>query len=298
MPFDPARDPPRFWLAVALAVAGLGLVSGSAHAAQASVAVLPSAALEAGLRAPLVQAVSQAVSAAQLTLIGAAELDTILQGESALRGCTTPTCLERLGRLLNATALIRFAATAQSTAAGKATYQLQVDSFNIEVGAQAANMTSTCASCTTGEAAQALRELTKQVLASDAARPRGTLAIETTPPSATVFVDGNDSGLTPYQRPAFVGTHTIVLRATGYSSQQASISVTEGHTSRLDVRLMTGLDAPAVADSAAKPVYKKWWFWVIVGGAAVAAAAVTTGIVVSQPSGPTEPAHATNHISF
>ena len=295
-----ARNPQRrWWLAALLGLAGLGLGGGPAAAAQDAVAVLPAPSLAAALRAPLTQAVSQALGAAHVALLSAAELESALGGDPGLRGCATPTCLERLGRLLGARAVVGFSATAQSPGA-KATYQLQVDYFQVEVGAQSASLTSTCASCTTAEAAQSLRELTRQVVAADAARRRGVLAVESTPPSATVLVDGNDSGRTPYERPALVGTHSIVLQAPGYLSQQANISVAEARTSRLDILLLAGRDGVASPgpDSGATPVYKKAWFWVVVGGAAVAVAAVTTGVVLSQNRGPAEPAHALNHIAF
>lgn len=98
----------RGWrLAVALWGAWLALGSGPVYAAQDGAVVLPSSALATEQRAPLTQAIGQAISAAHILLIGATELDTVLQGETALRGCTTPTCLARLGRLLGASAVVR-----------------------------------------------------------------------------------------------------------------------------------------------------------------------------------------------
>jgi hypothetical protein len=266
------------------------------------VAVLPSSTLPPARTASLMQAVQRAISSARLSLVGAAEIETALQGESALRDCATPTCTERLGRLLGATAVLRFSAEAPAEGGSRASYQLQIELFNVEVGAAAASQNSTCASCTVSEVGQSLAELTRQVLAADAARPRGTLAIDTTPPSAAVFVDGNESGLTPYQRPAYVGPHTVILRATGYRPHETSVTIREQQQSHLGVLLLAGEAAPALAavaapEGAGRPQYKKWWFWTILGGVAVAAA-VTTGVVVSQNSGPATPAQSANHISF
>jgi hypothetical protein len=282
---------------VAACVVSIGMLSRSAAAAPRTVVVLPPPALAAELRAPLTHAVTQAVTAARLAAIGAAELEQTLQAEPALRSCVTTACQERIGRLLGASAVLYFMASAERTAANKATYQLQVELWSVEVGAPGASMTSTCASCTIEGAAQSLRELTRQALHADAALPRGTLAIESTPSSAAVVVDGNESGVTPYQRSAFVGSHNVILRATGYSSQEATLTVADGRTSRLNVRLVPSTDAPRAGGGEARPVYKKWWFWLALGGA-VAAAAITTGVVVNQTSAPSEPPHAINHISF
>ena len=220
-----------------------------------------------------------AALAAHLSAVGAAELEAALQGESALRTCNMPSCLERLGTLLNAGSVLVFSAAAEGAAAGRATYQLQLDAYDVEVGAQAASMTSTCSRCTPADAAKNLRELAKQVIATALAKPRGTLALDTEPPGAQVRVDGSETGRTPYQRPAFSGSHAVVLSAPGYHSQKATVTVAESHTSRLEVRLIAGSDGGAKGDGGRKPVYKKWWFWVAIGGAAVAAGAITAGVV-------------------
>ena len=88
----PVRGP-RWRLAAALCVAWLATGSSVAEAAAQGVAVLPASALAAALRAPLSQAVRQALSAAHVTAIGAAELETALSTDAALRDCTTPPAL-------------------------------------------------------------------------------------------------------------------------------------------------------------------------------------------------------------
>ncbi len=288
----------RLALAVTLCLIGLGLGAGTARAASGTVAVVPAPAVAAELRAELGQAVVQAALAAHLSAVGAAELEAALQGESALRTCNMPSCLERLGTLLNAGSVLVFSAAAEGAAAGRATYQLQLDAYDVEVGAQAASMTSTCSRCTPADAAKNLRELAKQVIATALAKPRGTLALDTEPPGAQVRVDGSETGRTPYQRPAFSGSHAVVLSAPGYHSQKATVTVAESHTSRLEVRLIAGSDGGAKGDGGRKPVYKKWWFWVAIGGAAAAAAAVTAGVVVSQMNGAAQPPQSINHIVF
>ena len=288
----------RLALAVILCLVGLGLRGGTAQAAPGTVAVVPAPAVAAELRASLSQAVVQAALAAHLSAVGDAELEAVLQGDAALRTCNMPSCLERLGTLLNASSVLVFSATGESAATGRATYQLELDAYDIEVGAQAASMTSTCSSCTPADAAKTLRELAKQVIAAALAKPRGTLALDTEPPGAKVLVDGTETGRTPYQRPAFSGSHAVLLSAPGYHSQKATITVAESHTSRIEVRLIAGSDGGAKSDGGRKPVYKKWWFWVAIGGAAAAAAAVTAGVVVSQMNGAAQPPQSMNHIIF
>jgi hypothetical protein len=265
-----------------------------AQAATGAVAVLSAPTVAPELRAPLGQAVGQAVTAARLSVVDAAALDRAMQGDPTLRECGEARCLIRLGKQAGAGALLRFAASGERISASKTTYQLQIDVYNIELGAASVQQASTCASCTVAEVAQSLRELAQQALAADARRPRGSLAVDTTPAGASVYVDGNESGITPHQRPALVGLHTVLLRAAGYHPQEVTLSIAEQRTSRLQVALVGSSGA---SSAARQPVYRKWWFWLALGGA-VAAAAVTTGILVSQTSGPSEPPHAPNHISF
>jgi hypothetical protein len=274
-----------------------------AHAGPPLVVLLPSLSeLPKDLQQRLERAVSAGLQTMNLQAIGNAERDTILQSESSLAGCDSADCLERLGRLLGANAVVRYKVSVEGASGARRTYQLQVAYHNVEIGAEGARSSQSCSGCTQSDVAKLLQELIGKVAVEDAGRPRGRLNVETTPPNAVLFVDGNELGPTPYKGPAFAGPHNLLLRATGFLSQQAKVDVYEGKTARLALQLVSGSDQP-VATTTEKPIYKKWWFWVAIGGAAVAAAAITAGVVVgttqsSAPTGPIEPMRSPNHIAF
>ncbi|MBA4364760.1 MAG: hypothetical protein C0398_01985 [Coprothermobacter sp.] len=73
----------------------------------------------------------------------------------------------------------------------------------------------------------------------------GALAVTSTPPGASIILDGTDRKMTT---PATltgvaVGSHTVLLRLTGYADGRENASVTAGTTSALQVALTKELDA-------------------------------------------------------
>jgi len=73
----------------------------------------------------------------------------------------------------------------------------------------------------------------------------GALAVTSTPPGASIILDGTDRKMTT---PATltgvaVGSHTVLLRLTGYADGQQSVTVTAGTTSALQFALTKELDA-------------------------------------------------------
>ncbi|HRI51393.1 MAG TPA: PEGA domain-containing protein, partial [Pseudomonadota bacterium] len=211
------------------------------------------------------------------------DLEVALAGEPQLKSCHTEQCRERLGRLLDAQVVARYRIKTHLLPGNKNPgWHLNAEILDVEVGALGAGLTEDCADCTVGQAADQLSDMIRRAVLQSAARPRGVLDVATEPPGASVFVDGSELGITPYKRPAFVGKHKLVLRHTGYRSQQAEVEVDETQRRRTELKLAPGTDAVPVlvVEKQKPPVYKKWWFWVAIGGAAVAAGAITAGVVL------------------
>lgn len=261
------------------------------------------------------------------------EVDSIWSGEPELRNCFNDTCLERLGRLVASRLVVYYqikltrdgsapaepaAPAPQAGAAGKdraaaanagrepppsvqakppGAWSLKVSVFDMEVGAVGATVTESCPSCTTEAAADKLIDTVKRAVLENVARPRGKLEVQTTPPNALVFVDGTELGNTPYKRLAFAGPHAVIIRSTGYLSQQHKVTVVEQQRYTLDAKLTPGTDPlPQAKD---KPLYKKWWFWTAIGGAIVVAGAVTVGVVLgTRADTSAERMPLPNHIPF
>lgn len=268
------------------AVAVLGLCATSA-AALAGTAVLLSPQLEGALppaeQSRLRLAAQKGLQAQGFMLTPDGDLEIALAGEPQLKSCHTELCRERLGRLLDAQVVARYRIKTHIGPGKKnPDWHLNVEILDVEVGALGAGLTEDCSDCAPGQAADQLGDMLRRAVLQSASRPRGVLEVYTQPPGASVFVDGSELGITPYKRPAFVGKHKLVLRHTGYRSQQAEVEVDETQRRRTDLTLAPGTDPVQVmvVEKDKTPVYKKWWFWVAIGGAAVAAGAITAGAVL------------------
>lgn len=272
----------------------------TAQAAGSAVVQEPelSGSISEAARQTLDAAIADALKEQGFTLAREQERDSILLGESQLRDCHTPLCLERLGRLLDVQLVAEYRVAVKSridSEQARSDFELELTLFDVEVGAPGATVKNSCPRCTTAKAAGMLFELTKQAVFENAARSRGAIEIHSKPTNATVFVDGTELGITPYKRGAFAGPHKLVVRHTGYRSQQVDLEVEEGKKRRLDLTLIAGSDP---VDVAQKPLYKKWWFWVAISGAAVAAGAITAGAILGTRSDLVDRMHSANHISF
>lgn len=95
----------------------------------------------------------------------------------------------------------------------------------------------------------------------------GVVHIDSTPPSATLRIDGALVGTTPYRSLSMrAGAHTLVADKPGHRSASRSIVVQPG--GELDVRLELA--------RAHTPLIRRWWFWPAVGAVAL----TVTGVVV------------------
>ena len=254
-------------------------LSGSAHAATATIVESREDGAPPAEQAKLRGAVEKALQALQIGLIPLRDVESVIAGEAQLQGCYSELCFERLGRLLDSQLVVHFRAKPLAPAGKKPGLKLSIALFDGEVGALGARLEEQCLECTESQAADKLGELTRRAVLQSAGRPRGVLEVYSQPAGAAVFVDGTELGITPYKRAAFAGKHKVVLGHIGYRSEQRETEVTQGAPHRVEVTLVLGSE-PTTATVEKTPVYKKWWFWVAIGGAAVAATAITVGVVV------------------
>lgn len=276
---------------VAAALPGLlaaVLMFGSVKSAQAGAALVLNPTVSGPLlpaeQSAIESAIKDAIRSQQFELIAPSDLETAIAGEPQLKDCDSDLCFERLGRLLASQLVVRYRLKV-SQPAGKqknADWHLNVELLDVEIGAMGARLTEDCSNCTGQAAAAQLSDMVKRAMFQTASLPRGTLEIRSQPPGAAVFVDGTELGITPYKRAAFAGKHKVVLRHTGFRSQQTDTTVEDGQKQKLDLTLSPGADPVqvVVVEREKTPIYKKWWFWVAIGGGAAAAAAITAGIVV------------------
>lgn len=62
----------------------------------------------------------------------------------------------------------------------------------------------------------------------------GSLAVESTPPGATISIDGKEMGVTPRSfHDVIIGAHRVTLSKTGYQSSTVDVTVTKDQTTRV-----------------------------------------------------------------
>ncbi len=267
----------------------------AAGGAQAASALLLEPTLDGPMlpaeQAGMMAAVTGALKGEQFEVIPPTELESTMAAEPQLKDCYTELCFERLGRLLASHIVLRYRVKVSQPAGEKKnpSFRLNVELLDVEVGAMGARLTEDCESCTGVKASEQLADMVKRAVFQSASLPRGVLEIRSVPPGATVFIDGTELGITPYKRPAFAGAHKLVLRHTGYRSQQVEAQVDDGQKKHVEVTLSVGTDPVKVVvierEKKSTPVYKKWWFWVAIAGSVAAAGAITAGIVVGTEHG-------------
>ena len=98
----------------------------------------------------------------------------------------------------------------------------------------------------------------------DLCQRTGALRVASTPPSASLRIDGAIVGATPYRALSLhAGPHVLVAEKPGFASQSREIVVAAGGE----------LDISFTLSPVRAPVTRRWWFWAAVGGAALTATA-------------------------
>lgn len=110
-------------------------------------------------------------------------------------------------------------------------------------GDYALKVTEPCTRCSADQASTTLDALVARVLRDGMARPRGILEVLSTPPGADVLLTERKLGQAPYQRAAFAGSYSLVVKQSGYKLHTATIVVEEGKKATLRVELVSEQDA-------------------------------------------------------
>jgi len=98
----------------------------------------------------------------------------------------------------------------------------------------------------------------------DLCQRTGALRVDSTPPRASLRIDGAVVGDTPYRALSLsAGRHALVAEKPGFAARSQSVDLAAG--AALDVHLELA--------RARRPLTRRWWFWAAVGGAALTATA-------------------------
>lgn len=191
-----------------------------------SIVYFPEAgAAETGAPRSLFLALEQEVRRARYAVIS--------RKSALLRAPATASCLSErrcIGELLSkneAEALLQARITA-SPAQKDMDYEVELDLIDAQVLLSAANERLRCAACTLPQATAQLSTAVAKLLERGRARARGTLALDSSPSGAMVFLNGQQMGTTPYERPVFAGDQRLELRLQGYENRLLELRVEKG----------------------------------------------------------------------
>lgn len=204
-----------------------------------------------------------------------------------LSGCLHQiSCQEKLGQMASAQFVLHLSVQSEAGQPGRPAdknghFRFTAKLLDTDVGMISVQATQSCADCSLKAALAQLGDTVQELLRQAAARPRGTLQVESDPPGALVQFDGHTLGTTPYRREAFVGPHEVMISKVGYTSHSASINITETEPTQLSVALPQMAVAQQTS-SRGKRIAK----WSLLGGGALLT--VIGAAILGAKAGPGE----------
>jgi hypothetical protein len=264
------RLSPPIWIAAALVVLAPALVDhGHAHAggdgepiAVIAVELTGDAAPE--LRGQLQQSLAKGIAAAGHQPVGLDRVRRAIGDRSELIGCTSTTCLQRIGELVEAQRFLR----ARVDGVGAA-YTIEIELLAARPGsAVERRVEQSCTVCTITELNRMVAETATEVLTARGDEPV-PIVIDSEPSGATVHIGGEPLGVTPLAIALAPGAHTVRVTHEGrHAEKRVEVAAGSDGPQRFELVLPPKLSP---ADDA-RPY--RTWKWVAAGGSA---AAVVTG---------------------
>jgi len=124
--------------------------------------------------------------------------------------------------------------------------------------------------------------------------PMGTLAVNSSPEGAVVYINKKRAGETPLELKKEPGTYTVIIKKDGYEQRLEEIRVRDGQNTQLtrnlkpvsETSLAVTTTTPVEGeDDSETPYYETWWFWSAVG---VGVAGLSVGIAAASGAFETE----------
>lgn len=193
-----------------------------------------------------------------------------------------PTCQRRLAEKFGADYVLAVKAT--RGASGPKNVGLELELFDVAVGAAAGTRTGGCDGCTPEVAAGKLAEAATALISAAAEHGRGDLEVTSEPADAEVLLDGKLVGRTPLKKVVFVGKYDLEVRRGDLHGAPQQINVGPSEPVRVAVNLAP--DAPVTPVVSAAPpsidLRQQRPRWRLgVGGAALGLGALFVGLGAS-----------------
>jgi hypothetical protein len=230
-----------------------------------------------GLKNAIAASLDRGLDAAGVPRVGADVVASALHARPELVGCTSTTCLAKLGSIVGATRFL----TARVEAAGAA--------YNVELtvltgDGPVARKTASCEVCTMSDLGDLLAKKTQELITQPLAQPIA-ITLATDPAGGDVAVSSGDGGgsLRPVGKaPAQIalppGTYLVEVKLAGYSVLRKTITVADSGDPQ---SFQLALEPTARVDVDTAPRYHRWK-WIAAGGGALA---LVAGVVALAADG-------------
>jgi hypothetical protein len=230
--------------------------------------------LPEALRDPLTRTLAVAVNAEHAVLLGRDQQAVLLQPKSALARCLeSGDCHEPLAPQGEASYVLSIALAGEAPG-DTAALRIRSSLFDLRTRDFGARVEETCAPCTEALLSDRLGKLARRLFLETVSRPRGVLAIVTSPSPARVLLEGRWLGFTPYQQEAFVGARAVEIQLDGYLSQQRTVEIAAGQSARVELTLQR--TPSPVAQKRSRPLWR-----LVTGGVLLGSGVLVAGLGAS-----------------
>jgi hypothetical protein len=230
-----------------------------------------------GLKPAIAAAVARGLDAASAPHVTPEVVASALRARPELVGCTSTTCLAKLGSIVGAARFV----TARVETAGAA-YNVELTVLTVD--GPVARRTAKCEVCTMSDLGDLLAKKTQELITQPAAQPVA-ITLATHPAGGDVEVSQDDGpaslrpvGKAPAQVSLAPGTYLVEVKLAGYSVLRKTITVADSGDPQ---SFQLALEPVVVETPAPEPRYHTWK-WIAGGGALVA---IATGVVVLSYNG-------------
>ena len=180
------------------------------------------------------------------------------------------------------------AAPPPPAAPGKETWAMRLSLVDADTVDVAAAAEPPCPGCGGDQLVAQVTEQVRNMIKEAQAKPRGSWAITSEPPGATVRVDNRVIGKTPISRAAFAGSFELIFEKPEFQSERKQVEVQSGQKATVAVTLNPAVveapPKPVVAEKPVKPASARPLWRIITGSVLTAAGVGMLGFGISALS--------------
>lgn len=204
-------------------------------------------------------AVATAAKQEHSILLGSDKQAALLHGQSSLIRCIeNGDCHEALFRDGQVTYVLSLRVDDVSTGGSCILHAALLDTRTRDLSASAEEG---CVSSDASALSTQIGVLTAKLLQETATRPRGGMAVTSTPDGAKVLVDGRWLGVTPFQQETFAGSRVIEVQYDRYLPHKETVQIEPNQTTTVKALLQLAPSAPL-----ARPLWRIITGSLLIGG--------------------------------